>query len=52
MNNLFQTALQDYTFSLQGNNSLLYTHVEENSGGGIMEGLVSTNAATEAGVEV
>ena len=44
LNNLSQTATRHYTFSLRGNNSLLYTHVEENSGMGIMEGLMSTNA--------
>mgnify|MGYP006950780858 CR=1 FL=1 len=31
VNNLFQTVIQDYTFSLRGNNSVLYTHVEEMS---------------------
>ena len=31
VNNLFQSAIQDYAFSLRGNNSLLYTHVEETS---------------------
>ena len=44
LNNLSQTATRHYTFSLRGNNSLLYTHVEENSGKGFMEGLLSTNA--------
>ena len=50
--NLFQNVVQDYTFSLQQNNILLYTYVEENSSMGIMESLVSTNAAVEAGFEV
>ena len=46
MNNPFQIVVQDYTSSVRGNNSLLYTHVEENSGRAIMEGLVFTNAAS------
>ena len=48
MNNLFQTVVPDYTFSLRGNNSLLYTHVEENNDRDIMEGLVFTNATVDA----
>ena len=47
LNNSPQTAAQQYIFSLRGNNSFLYTHVEENSGKGIMEGQLSTNAAPE-----
>ena len=39
-------------FLLQENNISFYTHVEENSGMGIMEYLVSTNVAAEAGVEI
>ena len=50
--NLFQNAVQDYTFSLQKNNSLQYTHVEENSCMVIMESLVSRNAASEDGAKV
>ena len=49
---LFQNVVHDYTFSLLKNNSLLYTHVVENNGMGIMECLVSTNVASEACVEV
>ena len=50
--NLFQNATQDYTFFLQQNNSLQYTHVEENNCTGIMESSVSRNATIEASVEV
>ena len=39
-------------FSLQQNNSLFYTHVQENNCMGIMESLVSTNATIEASIEV
>ena len=42
----FQTVEQPAS-NYNGNNSFLYTHVEENSGKGIMEGQLSTNAAPE-----
>ena len=47
-----QNAVPDYTFCLQQNNSLMYTHVEENNCMGIMESSVSTNATDGIGVEV
>ena len=47
LNNSPQTAAQQYIYSLRGNNIFLYTHVEGNSGRGIMEGQLSTNAAPE-----
>ena len=38
---LFQNVVQNYTFSLQQNNSLQYTHVEENNRMCIKESLMS-----------